>query len=172
MFKFKIRSHHIPWVLIAVLPMMAYAEPFQVREVMTTGSESTESFDFERGDHRETLFLSPNALITNADVKEAKLKESDGGSYQLHVQLTVDGARSLAKATAIEGKGPRRLALLVHGKVFSAPMVTQQIISGKLEILGGEDLEEAQRILASVTTSSSTKTSNDRNKEAGARDNQ
>lgn len=152
--------------------MMANAEPFQIREVLTTGPESAEIFDFERGDHREALFLSPNALITNADVKEAKLKESDGGSYQIHVQLTEDGARSLAEATAIEGKEPRRFAFLVHGEVFSAPMVTHQITSGKLEILGGEDLEEAQRILASVTTSSSIKTGNDRNKEAGARDNQ
>lgn len=76
MFKFKIRSYHIPWILIAVLPVMANAQPFQIREVLTTGSESAESFDFERGDHRETLFLSRNALITNADVEEAKLKES------------------------------------------------------------------------------------------------
>lgn len=92
---------------------------------------------------RERLFLKDEPVITEADVERAGV---DLGRLQhLHVTLNTRGGKAMKTATSALRLGHDRLAIVVRGKVNSAPVV-QAVISRVFEISGLDGESEAANL--------------------------
>ena len=94
------------------------------------------------------LFLKRRATkVDGKDVARAGATFGEFGNYAISLSFTSEGAADFAEVTA-DNVG-RRLAIVLDGKVYSAPNINEAISGGRAEISGSFTPEEAQR-LASV----------------------
>lgn len=92
-------------------------------------------------DTKETIYVSPEAVITANDVKRARVQKGQLGEPTIAVSFKVEGANRLAAfTTANVGK---RVALVVDGRVVSAPIIATPITEGMAVINGDFTKEEA-----------------------------
>ena len=99
----------------------------------------------------EKIYLHKEVIITNKDIIEARavndpLKKD--GIYQVKLVFTKQAAARMAKSTPV--RGGQRLAILVDGKVVSAPFIHGSLydrvaISG--DTITKEDAERIARAL-------------------------
>jgi hypothetical protein len=93
----------------------------------------------------ESIYLHRQAVIKNEDIIEAEALEDPytTGEYKVALVFTKQAARRMAKARQrLSGK---RLAVLVNGKVISAPFLSGSI-NDKAVITGDMSKTEAERI--------------------------
>ncbi|MDD5495812.1 MAG: protein translocase subunit SecD [Candidatus Omnitrophica bacterium] len=96
----------------------------------------------ERGG-KEPLLVAKDAELTGDCIVNAKTEFSSRGFGEPYVSLTLNskGAETFAKITAANvGK---RLAIVLDGKVQSAPVIREAIPSGQAQISGNFSVEEA-----------------------------
>jgi preprotein translocase subunit SecD len=101
------------------------------------------------GDTDEQIYVTKTAALKNADIVKAEAKRSnlDQGSYDVEIEFTPAGAK---KMEAISGANiGKRLAVLVDGKVLSAPRL-QDKISSRAVITGRISADEARRIARGI----------------------
>ena len=103
----------------------------------------------------ESIYLHKEALITNEDIIEAQALEdysTSGGGYKIALVFTKQAAERMAKAT--ERSDGKRLAVLVEGRVISAPFLSgsihdKAVITGEITKVEAEgiasDLNQASR---------------------------
>lgn len=104
----------------------------------------------------ESIYLHKEVLITNEDITEAQALEdpSTAGGYKIALVFSKQAAERIAKATErFEGK---RLAVLVEGRVISAPFLAGSIYD-KAVITGEITKVEAERIARELNRSSRKK---------------
>lgn len=94
--------------------------------------------------------MAAGAELTEKDVQRAYVETTEG-SPVIHIVLTPDGAEKFAKLTAAHIDEP--LAMLVDGKVLSAPIIKAQIKGGRLRLTGRFTVDEAVRIAAGLNKS-------------------
>lgn len=95
-----------------------------------------------------TVYLSPHAILTNADVESAKVSEGSFGP-EIAIKFTKAGTAKFAEATgSLVGKP---IGILIDGKLICSPIVHSQIPGGRAVISGQFTLEEAKRIAAGIT---------------------
>jgi preprotein translocase subunit SecD len=102
-----------------------------------------------------SLILEGAPIVTTADVRDAHVMVDDEllGNASVTVTLSEPGATRFADVTgAWVGQ---RLAIVVNGRVNSAPVVKSRIGGGKLSISMGagdrdKQLEDARRLAASL----------------------
>ena len=107
------------------------------------------------GDDRKVLptgspvWLSPEILVNGSMIASAKAGiDHTSGMPEVEFQLTPAGRARFAQATQLNvGK---RFAIILDGKVLTAPVIQGPIEGGKGEISGGFTPEEAQTIAASL----------------------
>ena len=92
---------------------------------------------------RERLFLKDEPVITEAEVERAGVDPSR--PEHLNITLNTPGGRAMKTATSAMRLGHDRLAVVVQGKVNSAPVV-QAIISRAFEISGLDGENEAANL--------------------------
>lgn len=98
--------------------------------------------DSERGG-REPLLVSVDASLTGETIVNAKTEFSQRGFGEPYVSLALNskGAEVFSKVTAANvGK---RLAIVLDGKVVSAPVIREAIPSGQAQISGTFSVNEA-----------------------------
>ena len=96
----------------------------------------------ERGG-REPLLLAKEASLTGDLLVNAKTEFSSRGFGEPYVSITLNskGAQTFANVTATNvGK---RLAIVLDGKVVSAPVIREAIPSGQAQISGSFSVEQA-----------------------------
>ena len=97
-----------------------------------------------RGRHgkmqRERLFLKNTPIITESEVEQARIEPERREC--LHITLNTQGGKTMKAATSAMNLGRDRLALVVQGKIKSAPVV-QAVISRTFEISGLDGKNEA-----------------------------
>ena len=106
---------------------------------------------------QEKIYIHNKAILTNKDVLEAGVTRQPFRTqevYQVDVTLVHNAAHRMTAATT--GHSGLRLAMLIDGKVISAPWV-QGIISDKLTISGGMTRLEAEDISNLLRQSPATK---------------
>ncbi len=96
-----------------------------------------------------TLYALRESKKQNApgkkDIQSVSLKQNDQtGSYDVLITFSEDGAKSWAAMT--RDNVNRNIAILVEGKVVTAPRVMQEIKMGKCLISGNIDKKEASEI--------------------------
>ncbi|MCU0795514.1 MAG: hypothetical protein MUF31_06210 [Akkermansiaceae bacterium] len=89
-------------------------------------------------DGEEILFVKESAILTEADVENAWATEGFGG--EISVRLTEAGGKKLKASTEKMRHGQDRLALVIDGKLFSAPIV-QAALGSNFSISGSRDMD-------------------------------
>ncbi len=92
----------------------------------------------------EPLLLEKQAVLTGAAILNATIhfEQSGFNEPQVGVELNAEGAKKFAKITG-ENVG-RRLAIVLDGKVQSAPVIREAIPSGEAVISGRFTVEQAK----------------------------
>lgn len=96
------------------------------------------------------LLLVNEASVTGSDLNESYVSFDSMGMPSVKLSFTKEGSKAFAKVT--EENVNRRLAIVLDGKVMSAPVIRQPILSGDAEISGNFSLDEA-KVLTSVLNS-------------------
>ncbi|MCA9756495.1 MAG: M48 family metalloprotease [Candidatus Eisenbacteria bacterium] len=122
----------------------------EIRATSTTPLDGYELYRVADGDG--SLYLSPEVTLTDMDVQGAKLdpvEPSASGEEEdspaIMIQFTKQGARAFAELTR-EHMG-EQLAIVIEGRLVSAPTVRDEIQSGRAMVTGSFSREEAQRIV-------------------------
>ena len=90
-----------------------------------------------------TVYVSDDVLLSNADVESAHTVSGPSGP-QIEIVFTKAGAKRFTKAT--EQNIMKPLAILVDGKLLSAPIVREKITGRRAVISGQFTEQEARRI--------------------------
>jgi preprotein translocase subunit SecD len=94
------------------------------------------------------VYLHREAALTGRDVTEARAIVDGTNGPAVEITLTEEGRKKLAKLT--EGHQGKPLAILVNGKVLSAPVVRGTISQGKALISGRFTKAEAETIAKGI----------------------
>ncbi|MFA4908369.1 MAG: protein translocase subunit SecD, partial [Candidatus Omnitrophota bacterium] len=96
------------------------------------------------GEEKEPLLLEKKAAMTGDSIKEASVRfnQSSFNEPLVSLEFNAEGAKKFAEITGANvGK---RLAIVLDGKVQSAPVIREAIPSGQAVIQGQFDAAEAQ----------------------------
>lgn len=100
--------------------------------------------------NNETVYLHPEAVITNADFVQVRVVPSyTEDLFDIEVVFSASGAIKMAKATRDHVGRP--MAILIDGKVVSAPML-RDAIHDRAVISGSFSREEADALAVQLTT--------------------
>jgi preprotein translocase subunit SecD len=97
---------------------------------------------------KEKVYLHKTADLTNEDIAEVKATEDDRKQPMISITLTKDGAAKMKKVT--EEHRDKLLAILVDGKVISAPVIKSAIAEGKVQITGKFTKEEVDKLVKQI----------------------
>ncbi len=96
----------------------------------------------------DKVYVHKMADVTTQDIAEARLVEDCGfGMPAIEFIFTTEGAKKMAKLT--EQHKDKPLAILVDGKVISAPVV-KGIISDRALVSGRFTKEEVDKLVAGI----------------------
>jgi hypothetical protein len=119
--------------------------PFELRRVVEQGAPDSELLPFADSKGGRRLSVAKAAILDSSHVAEAKLTEDPVSQRPtVSLRLTKEGAENFSKATD-ENIG-RQIAIVVSGKILSAPSVRDRISGGELVISGNFSREEAAEL--------------------------
>lgn len=119
----------------------------EFREVVNKASDDSEVVKFV--DNREAaLNLSKTVHVSSKDIDKCQPTIGYSKDYLVNIRFTTEGAKKFGKLT--EKIVGRRLAIVINGKIMSAPTVNEAIYGGSAQITGGFTLEEARNLAASI----------------------
>jgi serine/threonine protein kinase len=134
------------------------ASVLQMRWAAETASAETEAMVLEgagnKGSDPQTLHIDKTVLMTHQDVQLVGIVGSEGGQKgerRIGITFTTSGGERLAKITR-DGKG-RRLAIIVDGHLYAAPLIQEPITGGKVEVSGNFSEEEAKSLVEKIRAS-------------------
>ena len=96
----------------------------------------------------ETVYVDKEVLLDNTAIHSAKLDKNQFGSPEIEISMTDSGARKFAEITRAHVN--QRLAIVMDGKLWMAPMVNMPITEGKAKISGSFSDEEAKALVAEI----------------------
>ncbi len=131
------------------------ASVFQMRLVLDAPADDSEpmSLNYQNGSaasHRpaEVLNVQKTVLLDHTTLKSAKLIKDGRGSPRIEITFTGEGRKQFAKVTREHHH--QRLAIVIDGKLWSAPMIESEITGGSGEISGSFSDEEAKALTAKI----------------------
>jgi preprotein translocase subunit SecD len=93
-------------------------------------------------ERRIPYVVEKRALLTGADIANARVSiDQNSSEPYVSLEFTAAGARAFAELTA--NNVGRRLAIILDGSLYSAPVIRERIPSGQAQITGGFTTEEA-----------------------------
>ena len=99
--------------------------------------------------NREVVFVrSSSEALTGAEVHQAVVTDNGPGGWTISLDFSPAGAKTFHRITA-ENVG-KRLAIVVDGDVYSAPMIKDAIRGGKAQISASIELKEAKLLAAAL----------------------
>jgi len=97
----------------------------------------------------QEVYLRDQTVLSTVHIASAKVTEAPySGGPQINIELTKEGTSIFAEVTRNNIDKP--LAIIVGGKVISAPIIRSEITGGKAVISGDFTREEAQRIASGI----------------------
>lgn len=89
--------------------------------------------------------IDPNKIyLEGKDLKKASVYSGQSGDFGVTLQLNDVGAQKFADATKANVGKP--IAIVLDGKIFSAPVVQSVIVNGTASITGNYDAKSAQQL--------------------------
>ena len=132
----------------------ATIEPGEEENLLKKFAEKIPAEDeilFERKVNRETgavrkipILLKKQAALTGDLLKEAKVNidSSSFGEPYVSISFNAAGAKLFEEVTAANVK--KRLAIILDGTVYSAPVIQERIAGGNAQITGSFSMDEAK----------------------------
>ncbi len=88
--------------------------------------------------------MEGNTVLTGKDLKDSKASADQSGQPVVTLQFNEEGAKKFAELTARNvGK---QIAILLDGKVLTAPRVSEPITGGNAQITGSKDAQDAEHL--------------------------
>ena len=113
-------------------------DTLRISELADAPGNGVERMVLKTEDDEEILFVKKKAVLGDADVKDAQPDLAFGN--QINVRLNDAGGKKLKEATAAMRHGRDRLAIIVDGRLISAPVV-QATLGSQFVISGFQDME-------------------------------
>jgi preprotein translocase subunit SecD len=140
----------------AILLTLNGAEPvtqptFQMRLVQDKPAADSEPMSFVHSDRSdaEVLNVAKVPALDSSDVKSAKLqKNSVTGQPEVGIVFTDHGRKAFADLTRTNIN--KRLAIVIGGKIVSAPIIRTEIPDGKATIAGNFSEADAKDLVARI----------------------
>ena len=105
-----------------------------------------------RGGPLETLHVQKTVLLDQSILKTATVvRDEQLGTPVIELQLTESGSQRFAIVSRA-GKG-RRLAIIIGGQLYSAPMIREEIAGGRVVISGNFSEKEATGLVERIQRS-------------------
>ncbi len=104
--------------------------------------EVPEGYELGYSEDGSPLLLEKKAVLTGNDLSDAKSGFDSSMMPDVNLTLNAEGTKKFARLTA-ENVG-RRLAIVLDGKVKSAPVIREPIATGNAQITGRFTVEEAR----------------------------
>jgi len=124
---------------------------FEIHAVAKTPGAGAKEYSFpERGGDKQTILVDQKVLLDGSDVKAAKLEHGQDGNPEVNITLTETGAKRFEEITT-EFAG-QRLAILLAGKLQTAPSVRGPIPGGSLTISGAMSEKDAAELVSALNT--------------------
>jgi RNA polymerase sigma factor (sigma-70 family) len=129
---------------------------FQFRLVLDAPSAKTERMtvvqsgaDAKAG---ETLYVQKTVLLDQTDLKSASvITNQPAGKPRIQITFTDAGAKRFAKVT--HRNIGKRLAIIIDGQLYSAPVIQSEIRGGLAEITGNFSEQKANDLAAKINQS-------------------
>jgi preprotein translocase subunit SecD len=96
----------------------------------------------------ESLYVAKEVLLDQSAVQSATFGKSPQGYAEIGITLTDAGRKQFAEITREHLH--QRLAMVIDGKLWMAPVVQEPITAGKATITGGFSDEEAKDLIAQI----------------------
>jgi preprotein translocase subunit SecD len=96
--------------------------------------------------HAETLHVLHAIVLDQKDLKSAKVGTDNLGRPEIAITFNANGAKRFAEVT--RNSVGKRLAIVIDGKLYSAPTIRSEISGGKAVISGNFTKEEAKDLVA------------------------
>jgi preprotein translocase subunit SecD len=140
--------------LAAVAADSSSSKVFQMRLVANKPSSETEQMTVVQKWHgkeqKEDLFVQKAALLDQTDLKSATVSTSTPtGAPVIDIAFTDKGAKHFAEVTR-QNIG-KRLAIIIDGQVYSAPVIRAEITGGAAQISGSFSEQEARDLAAKIS---------------------
>ncbi|MFH1777361.1 MAG: protein translocase subunit SecD [Candidatus Omnitrophota bacterium] len=97
---------------------------------------------FTKDAQDKSILLQENVAMTGDSIEDAFMGQDRYGLPDVKLKLTGKGAKVFAKVTGENVK--RRLAIVLDGRVVSAPVINEKIPSGEAEISGSFTVDQAK----------------------------
>jgi preprotein translocase subunit SecD len=129
---------------------------FQLRLVLDAPSAEAEQMvavhKSEDAAKAERLYVQKKVLLDQTALKSAKVTtDRRTGNPLIEITFTAEGRKRFAEVTR-ENVG-RRLAIVIEGRLYSAPTIRTEIPGGRAEISGSFSEPEARELAAKITES-------------------
>jgi len=148
----------------ALLEFIRADVPIADEELLTTGNRLAELYGPQaRLDHydiydnrgnlsgQKTIILKETAL-TGSDLKFAGISYDQYGAPLINIEFSAEGGKKFFAVTERDTGKP--LAIVLDGKIISAPNINEPISGGKAQITGRFTLEEATDIVIKLKAGS------------------
>jgi SecD/SecF fusion protein len=112
------------------------------KEKLEAAIKGTVPEGYELKEYKGPILVSREASLTGADLAQSSVGFDQYGVPNVRLQFTAEGSKKFAKVT--EDNVGKQLAIILDGKVKSAPAIREAILSGQAEITGDFSLEEAR----------------------------
>jgi preprotein translocase subunit SecD len=123
---------------ISTAEPMPNAERMVLEQVRADGRAYRELFDVDR-----------KVLLDQKDIKAAKVTRRGGSAKPIiDVTFTAEGGKRFAEVT--RQNIDKRLAIILGGRICSAPVIRTEIPDGKAEITGGFSQKEAEELCRQI----------------------
>jgi hypothetical protein len=98
---------------------LSIGQTLRISELSPQANSDTERMTLKTESHEENLFVKKEAVLTDRDIKEAFIT----AEHEIHVRLNDEGAQKLKTVTERLRKKGDRLAIVVEGRLITAPTV-------------------------------------------------
>ncbi len=130
-----------------VTPRPNQPVPFQVQLVLDEPGEDTEPMTNNAGG--ETLHVQKTPLMDYTAIRSATVTRNEStGAPEINVEFSEVGKELFAAIT--KENLNKRLAIVLNGHLYSAPVIRSEISEGKAQITGAFTDEEAQELAAKI----------------------
>ena len=145
------RTHDLPGQpSVGLTPQPNKPLPFQLQLVLDKPGDNTELITNKAsGAASETLHVQKTPLLDYTAVSSAMVtRNASSGAPEISVEFSEEGKELFAAIT--KENLNKRLAIVLDGQVYSAPVIRSEISGGKAQITGSFTEQEANELAAKI----------------------
>jgi len=136
---------------VVVLAIYVLSKPPQsktsIQFYLEAKSTDAKTLELKFRDSDESMLLEKTPVLTEKDIEGAELVlgEDESKPVSIKFQLSQRGSKRCTEITG--NKINRKIAVVVNGRIITAPIIKQRVLGGSLFISEKFLLEEAKKIV-------------------------